>query len=140
MPAKLSPDDIRSEVSRFWSALTAKSVELLEEFYAHESSVFGTTATRQEPGRLAATRREREYFNPLTTLRAQTGYIDVILLGDNAAIATYTFTMSATKVASSSMKGGEESIRNGRATQVFARDPDGNLRIVHEHLSVPIGG
>jgi ketosteroid isomerase-like protein len=34
-------------------------------------------------------------------------------------------------------KTAEETIDNGRATQVFALDPSGELRIVHEHLSVP---
>ena len=48
----------------------AKDAEALAGFYAHESSVFGSAATRSEPGRLAATRRQREYFGAHSTVKA----------------------------------------------------------------------
>lgn len=139
MITTFTPETVRAEVARFWNAFTSKSVEALEDFYAHESSCFGTAATRAEPGRLAATRRKREYFNPQSQLRAQTGYVDVVVLGDKAAVATYTFQFQASKIASVLVKATEEKIMNGRATQVFGIDNDGKVRIYHEHFSVPFG-
>jgi ketosteroid isomerase-like protein len=133
---RLTADDIRSEVGRYWTAFTSKSKQALEDFYAHESSVFPTVATRSEPGRLTAARRDREYFGPRTTLKASTGFVEVLMIGDNAAVASYTFEFSALNVASAAVRGGTEEIKSGRATQVFAMDLDGSLRIIHEHLSI----
>jgi len=133
----LNPEIVRAEVARFWSAFIGKSAEALEEFYAHESSVFGSTANRAEPGRLAATRRKREYFNPQATLRAQPGIVDVVMIGDQAAVASYNFQFHASKIASSTSKATEERFTNGRATQVFGIDSDGSIRIFHEHFSLP---
>ncbi|MBZ5521937.1 MAG: hypothetical protein LAP21_06820 [Acidobacteriia bacterium] len=39
--------------------------------------------------------------------------------------------------AAGSNRTAEEHLSNARVTQVFARHPDGNLRIVHEHISLP---
>lgn len=133
--ARLNAEDIRSEVSRYWTAFSSKSKDALEDFYAHESTVFPTSATRVEPGRLTAARRDREYFGPRTTLKVSTGYVDVTLVGE-VAIACYTFQLSAENIANGAMRGGTEEIKTGRASQVFAVDPEGRLRIVHEHLSV----
>lgn len=135
---KLTADQIRAEVQRFWNAFAGKDAQALAEFYAHESSVFGSSATRSEPGRLAATRRQREYFGAHSTVKATLGVIDVVVLADGAAaVAAYTFQFHASKVMTALGSTAEESIRNGRATQVFAFDPDGKLRIFHEHLSTP---
>ena len=133
---RLTADEVRAEVSRYWIAFSSKSRETLEEFFAHESVVFPTSATRAEPGRLTAARRDREYFGPRTTVKVSTGFIDVMLIGADAAVATYTFQLSATNVANGALSGGNEEIKFGRATQIFATDPEGRLRIVHEHLSV----
>ncbi len=132
----MTADQIRAEVGRFWGRFTSKSEEGVEEFYAHESSVFGSTATRPEPGRLAATRRRREYFHPETTIRVNLGPVEVMVLGD-VGVASYTFELHATNVAGPLGKPIDEQIQHGRATQVFAPDNDGKLRIVHEHFSVP---
>jgi ketosteroid isomerase-like protein len=135
MREKLSAEQIKGEVQRFWNAFSNKSSEQLMEFYSPESSVFGSGTTRPEPGRLAAARRQREYFHAKSSIRAVPGMIDVVMLGDHAAIASYTFTFHASKVAGSFGNAVEEDIRNGRATQVFSYDPEGKLRIMHEHLS-----
>lgn len=132
----LSPEAVRAEVARFWNAFISKSTEMLEEFYAHESTVFGTASTRSEPGRLAATRRRREYFISQSILRANTGIVDVVMLDDRTAIATYAFQFHASKL-SNAARHQEEHIAQGRATQVFAVDTDGKIRIFHEHLSLP---
>ena len=135
MPVKLTVDEVQAEVRRFWSVFSGKSPEGLKGFYAGESSVFGSNSTRSEPGSLAAARRQREYFTPQTSMKAQLGAIEVVILGESAAVASYTFQFHATKVASLLGKAAEEDIKQGRATQVFARDTEGKLRIVHEHLS-----
>lgn len=133
---KLTPDQVRGEVQRFWNAFCGKDAESLADFYAHESSVFGSAATRSEPGRLAATRRQREYFGAHSTVKAHLGTIEVLVLADGqAAVADYTFEFHASKVMTALGTPAEENIKHGRATQVFAFDPDGKLRIVHEHLS-----
>ncbi len=132
-------DQIRTEVSRFWNRFTSKSEEGLEEFYAHESSVFGSTATRLEPGRLAAIRRHREYFQPETAVHVSLSPVEVMVLGE-IAVASYTFELHATNVAGPLGKPMDEHIQHGRATQVFAREADGRFRIAHEHLSIAAHG
>lgn len=136
----LTPEAVREEVNRFWTAFTTKSLEVLEDYYAHESSVFGSLGSRPEPGRLAAKRREREYFQKDSVLRSQIGIVDVVMLGDTAAVATYSFQFHATKLAGAVSRT-EEHISNGRATQVFAIDPqDKKIRIYNEHFSLPAVG
>lgn len=136
LATRMSIEQVQAEVARFWSVFTSKSVEALEDFYAHDSTVFGTNSSRPEPGRLAAIRRQREYFHQQTTLRAQTSPVEVQMLGDAAAIATYTFQFHASRAKIGVEKSSEEHVINGRATQIFVVDVDGRLRIVHEHLSV----
>jgi ketosteroid isomerase-like protein len=137
MAPKLTSEAVQAEVNRFWAAFTSKEPEMLTEFYAPQSSVFSTSASRAEPGRLAAARREREYFNSQTTIRSDIGPIEVTMLADDVAVAVYTFQFHATKVSGVFGKNFEETIKVGRATQVFTLDSDGNLRVIHEHLSVP---
>lgn len=132
---KISVEQVKGEVHRFWNTFSSKDAQGLADFYSPEASVFSSVASRSEPGRLAAARRQREYFHARASLRASVGAIDVVLLGDHAAVASYTFQFHASKVASSITENVEEDIKNGRASQVFAYDPDGKLRIVHEHLS-----
>ena len=130
----VSAEQVRSEVQRFWGAFMAKSAEAIESFYLPESTVFSSVASRAEPGRLAATRRKREYFHPESRIRVQLGPIEVQAVGD-IAVASYTFEFHASRVAGALGKTVEEDIQNGRATQVFAQQPDGKLCILHEHLS-----
>jgi ketosteroid isomerase-like protein len=134
LSAVLTVEHIKGEVQRFWNVFMNKDAIQLAEFYAHESTVFSSVSSRPEPGRLAAARRQREYFSARSTVRASVGMIDVVLLGD-AAVASYNFQFHATKGAAFGKQAEEENITNGRATHVFAFDPDHKLRIVHEHLS-----
>jgi ketosteroid isomerase-like protein len=135
MVPKITVEQVKGEVLRFWNVFMEKNAEALMNFYAPDSSVFSSVSARLEPGRLAAARREREYFHAKSALRAAASNIEVILLGDNAAVANYMFTFHASKVASGAGASAEEDIKQGRATQVFRLDPDGRLLIVHEHLS-----
>ena len=132
---KLTPEHVQSEVRRFWSVFMEKNADELMAFYSAESSVFSSLSPRSEPGRLAAARRQREYFHRNANILATTGAVDVVTLGDRAALASYTFTFHATRIGGATGNVSEEDIRHGRATQVFILDHDGKVRIVHEHLS-----
>jgi len=132
---KVSADEVRSEITRFWNVFTAKASELLEEFYAPDATVFASLGNRAEPGRLTVARRRREYFNKQTSVRIQLGPIDVQMLDDFGAVASYTFKFHGLGIVAGSNRDAEETIDNGRATQVFILDPEGRLRILHEHLS-----
>lgn len=134
--ATLSPEVIRNEVERFWKTFADKNVEALEEFYAHESVGFGSASTRSEPGRLSATRRQREYFGSSSPIRVQVSPVDVVMLESTAGVASYTFEFHATRTSATGKS--EEHIKNGRATQVFGLDPDGQIRIFHEHMSMAV--
>lgn len=135
--ANLTPEEIRTEIARFWNVFTSKAPDLLEEFYASDATVFASNAIRTEPGRLAVTRRRREYFDKQTSVRVQLGSVDVQLLSDDSAVASYTFRFDASRVAGGLGKSSDEHLEHARATQVFQKDGDGRLRIVHEHLSAP---
>jgi len=132
---KVTADDVRAEVARFWNVFTAKASDLLEGFYAPDATVFAYVGNRAEPGRLTVARRKREYFSKQTSVKIQLGPIDVQLLDDHSAVASYTFKFHGLGIVTSSNKDAEETIHNGRATQIFILDSEGRLRIMHEHLS-----
>jgi ketosteroid isomerase-like protein len=135
--AAITPEEVKAEVNRFWNIFVSKTPELLEEFYAPDATVFGSTAVRAEPGRLAVTRRRREYFEAQTSVRVNIGEIDVHFIGDSSAVATYSFRFNASRVSTGNGKTTDEHLEHGRATQIFVLDNDGKLRILHEHLSSP---
>jgi|SRR6185312_15794234 len=135
MTNKLTVEQVKGEVLRFWNVFMDKNADALMNFYAPDSSVFSSVSARLEPGRLAAARREREYFHAKAALRSNAGNIEVILLGDNSAAATYLFQFHAMRVAGGLGAPVEEDIKQGRATQIFRLEPDGRVLIVHEHLS-----
>ena len=56
---------------RYWRVLMEKSVGEMEKFYSYDSVVFNPFSARTEPGRISAVRKEREYFTPKTTFRAE---------------------------------------------------------------------
>ncbi len=131
--AVITPEEVRQHVDRFWKAFASK--QNLEEYYSYDARVFGSMATRVEFGRLAAIRRGREYFNPQTRVDIRiTSPIDVLERG-NTAIACYSYEFRASKANVGLEKAGEEHIRNGRVTHVFAKDEEGRLSIIHEHCS-----
>lgn len=136
MPLKTRPEHVMAEVQRFWKAMSHKSGEELASFYSPDATVFGSSALSSEPGRVAAIRRRREYLNPDARVAADLGPIEVHLLGDSAAIASYTFSFNAQNVSSDIGDPKSESIRHGRATQVFEIEPDGKMKILHEHISI----
>src|SRR5438270_47581 len=136
MPEKLTPEIIRIEVQRFWKMFQEKDVDVIHQFYAPEAMVFSSSSSRPEPGRLASARRQREYFQAKTMVNVKVGQMDVTLLGDQAAVCGYSFDLDASHVATGLGSDAEEHIHEGRVTQVFCYDSEGQLRIMHEHISV----
>ncbi len=135
---RLSIEQVKAEIGRYWKAFMDKDAATLSDFYAHESVGFGSASRRSEPGRMAAIRREREYFQNTGKIHATIDGVEVVLLGDSAAVAAYTFRFHASR-SDALGKTSEEHIEDGRATQVFALDADGRLRVFHEHFSQPVG-
>lgn len=135
---KVTSEEIRKAVEHFWSIFLAKSEDQLHSYYAQGSTVFQIAMGRAEPGRLGAMRRSREYFSPDTRINLKLGPIDVVLIGSDAGIASYTFSFLATGRDVGAGKRTEEKLDLVRATHVFQRDVQGKMRILHEHFSVPV--
>src|SRR6516162_11418892 len=114
----VSTDDIRKAVEKFWSVFLTKSEEELNSFYAPGSTVFQIAMGRSEPGRLGAMRRAREYFGSDTKMDVKVSPVEVMLCGQDAGVACYTFQFSATSRAVGGKKG-EEKLEVVRATHVF---------------------
>src|SRR5215469_10746078 len=127
---KITNEEIRKAVELFWSTFLAKSEEQLNLYYAQGSTVFQIAMGRAEPGRLGAMRRAREYFGPETRMELKLGPVDVVLIGTEAAIASYTFSFQATGRDIGGGKRSEEKLDLIRATHVFQRDPQGKMRIL----------
>jgi ketosteroid isomerase-like protein len=131
--AKVSADDIRAEVRKFWDILSGKSQDKLEDMYASSSLVFTGKAKRTEPGKLAAVRRSRQIPDAANS-RVELASIEVQLVGPDTAIAAYTYSFRTVRVQPDGTKT-QIDTPFGRATQIFHRSDAGSLRIVHEHLS-----
>jgi ketosteroid isomerase-like protein len=137
MLPKLTIEQVKAEVHRFWNAFASKDSQALVRFYSAGATVFNSTSSRYELGLLSTARREREYFQRNTKIKVELGEILVVVMGEHAesAVASYTFHFHASNLALAG--GGVEDIQQGRASHVFAYGPDGNLCIMHEHLSIP---
>ena len=137
---KVTNEEIRKAVELFWSTFLAKSEEQLNSYYAAGSTVFQIAMGRSEPGRLGAMRRAREYFGPDTRMEMKLGPIDVVLVGNDAGVASYIFSFQAAGRDIGGGKRAEEKLDLIRATHVFQRDAQGKMHILHEHFSVPVAG
>lgn len=134
MAAKISPDEVRAEVQRFWSILSGKSTVKLEDLYSPSAIVFTGKSRGSETGKLTAIRRMRQFVGADSVSSAEIDPIEVQIAGPDVAIASYTYRFHSSKT----HKDGSRERRNtlfGRSTQIFQRDDRGTLRIVHEHLS-----
>jgi ketosteroid isomerase-like protein len=131
---KISSEDVRQEVQRFWAILSGNITGKLEEMYSSTAIVFTGKAKRSESGKLMALRRSRQLPGPASPSRAEVGSIDVQIVGLDVAIAAYTYSFDAHKTGADGSKV-RLTTTFGRATQIFQRSGDGALRIVHEHLS-----
>jgi len=131
---KISSEDVRKEVLRFWEILSGKRADKLDDLYAPTAIAFTGKAKRGESAKLMAVRRARQLPGPDSGSSAELGSIDVQLVGPDVAIAAYTYSFTTYKTKSDGSKV-QLNTPFGRATQIFRRGEDGALRIVHEHLS-----
>ncbi|HXO04684.1 MAG TPA: nuclear transport factor 2 family protein [Candidatus Sulfotelmatobacter sp.] len=129
-----SADEVRALVEKFWDYFVRKSKSEFDKMYSPAATVFAADARRGEPARLMLVRRARELFGPASAVGAKLDAIDVQILRDDLAVASYAFHFNVTR----SLPNGKRvsvDVPFGRATQVFQRDTNGNLRIIHEHMS-----
>lgn len=131
---KISPEDVRKEVHRFWAILSGKLPDKLEGFYSPAAIVFTGRAKRSESARLVAVRRSRQPPATESSSKAEVGSIDIQIVGPDVAIAAYTYSFSVQRIQADGAKV-QLNTPFGRATQIFQRAEGGALRIVHEHLS-----
>jgi ketosteroid isomerase-like protein len=132
--ANISPDEVRAFVQKFWNFFIQKSKSQFDEMYSPSATVFAADARRGESARLMLVRRARELFGPASAVGGKLGTIDVQLLGDDLAVASYPFHFNTTR----SLPNGKRirvDMPFGRATQVFQREANGALKIIHEHMS-----
>jgi ketosteroid isomerase-like protein len=131
---KVSAEQVRSKVHRYWDALANKSKEKLTDFYTPDALVFMADTRRNEPARLMIERRTREFFDSEGSAGADViGNIEVQITGPNVAIATYSYHFRAIRNRNNMRL--QIDMPQARASQIFRLDADGEVRIVHEHLS-----
>jgi len=130
----VTPQQIRDCVREFWEAFTKRSQSKFEEHYSPTASCFAIDGRRGEPARLMWVRREREFFGPRSSVGAKVGVVNVQVLAPALAVASYPFHFSIIRVLPNGSRV-EVDVPYGRATQVFLRNEEGKLLIIHEHLS-----
>jgi hypothetical protein len=130
----VTPDQVRRAVQEFWNAFTGQSKDKFQELYSPTASCFAADGRRSEPARLMWVRREREFFGPRSSVGARLGVVNVQVLAPVLAVASYPFHFSIIRILPNGSRV-EVEVPFGRATQVFLRDENGRLLIIHEHLS-----
>lgn len=138
--ALLTAADIRAAVHEFWQRWRSKSVDEFSSAYATSSLCFRANSVTAEAAFLGIAQRSREYFHEACIMEMDLGPIEVILLNETTGIAVYTFHFRAVNRALAA--GGKleaEDMPQGRATQVFCRNGEGKLKILHEHISSACG-
>jgi len=131
---KISAEQVRDRVQRFWNAFSGKARTEFEAMYLPSATVFAVDGRRSELGRLTVVRRARELMSQSSSVTARLGTIEVQLLSPDVAVTSYPLHFCTVR----SMPNGRRyrsEIPYLRATHVFARDGEGHLRIIHEHLS-----
>jgi ketosteroid isomerase-like protein len=136
----LTKTEVESAVRTYWSISASKQADRQQDCYAENAVIFTSSSRRAEPGRLVLVRRRREYMMGSGKMRVDVGHIEVEVIGSNAAVAVYTMQFDAQKtlapgVARSNAE--QEHLKDARVTHIFVRQHDGNLKIMHEHISIP---
>jgi hypothetical protein len=136
----LTRPEVESFLHKHWDNFASKRLRAHEDSFAPNSFMFGSSSKRVEPGRLVLLRRQREYMNESTRITAQLSNLEVEFVGTDAAVAAYNLQFDAEKrivADAAGQKTSEEHLLNGRVTHVIVRDENGNLKILHEHISRP---
>ena len=130
----ISAHEVRERVQHFWKVFRGKARTEFEAMYLSAATVFAVDGRRSEPARLMAVRRAREMMSESSSVEARLGFIEVQLLSPRVAVTCYPLHFTTTR----NMPNGRRyraDIPHLRATHVFTRDANGELRILHEHLS-----
>lgn len=135
----LTTQEVEAAVQQYWSACAAKDAEQQQAFYARCAMVFTSSSKRIERACIVSMQRQREYLAKSTKLRVRVANVEVLQLGDNAAVAFYTLQLHAQQIPieGSMNQRRDEHLAGARVTHVFERDGGGELKIVHEHISMP---
>jgi hypothetical protein len=131
--SRISPEQVRKEIDRFWQMMCGKSPENLEALYAPAAVVVSGRAKRPEAANLALARRTRRIQEPGAQATVELGPVEVQMAEPGVAIASYTYKLNQSRPGESGGRVQRQVL--GRATQIFQLDSRGMLRIVHEHLS-----
>lgn len=134
--AGITVEHVHDIVRRFWKALSANDAQTLAGFYTNDATVFNAIGGYPEPGPMNAASC---YFGFNSTLQVEIYQLDVRLLGAETAVAGYKLRFHRDPTAAPELNGyaSIEPVECGRVSQVFTRDAEGSLCIVHEHLSMP---
>lgn len=133
--------EVESFVEKYWRVFAEKRIREHESSFTLGSSIFSSSSRRIELGRLVLIRRQREYMNDSTTVTVRVKNLQVETLGRDAAVAAYNIQFDAVKRMVKDAGGarqGEKHLPNARVTHVIVRDQEGNLKILHEHISRPL--
>jgi ketosteroid isomerase-like protein len=134
MPSSIVPEQVRTEVQKFWEIMCGKSHHRLEELYAPNGLVLTGKARKPEPAHQIAEKRMRQISAPSSEAAAELGPVEIEILESGIAIASYTYKFRQKKPDQSGAVLRRHTMF-GRATQIFQQDESGKLSIVHEHLS-----
>jgi hypothetical protein len=134
MAGSISPEQVRSQVEKFWQIMCGKSPEKLADLYASNALILTGKARKPEPVNVVLSRRARQISSPAAEAAAELGGIEVQLPEPGVAIASYTYAFHHKRPTET---GGvlKRHTMFGRATQIFQANDREGLRIVHEHLS-----
>jgi ketosteroid isomerase-like protein len=131
---RILPEQIQQHVLKFWRTLNGESPGGTEGMYSPTATVFTGKARHSEPASLVVVRRTRQSASRTRGSHVEVGSIELQIVGNSVAIASYTYQMHA-----SALKGEGRQVQfntfPGRATQIFHLDAAAVPRVVHEHLS-----
>jgi ketosteroid isomerase-like protein len=136
----LTRAEVEAFVRKYWSIFAAKQVRAHDSSFASDSFIFSSSSKRVEPGRLVLLRRQREYMSDSTKVTVQVSNIQIETVAPDVAVAAYNIQFDAERRIIKDAAGktqGEKHLPNARVTHVVVRDQEGNLKILHEHISRP---
>jgi len=132
----ISADEVRGEVRRFWNVFCNKAKDDYQKFYFPNATVYAPdTLGSADTARLMLPLKVRELLAPASSATAKLNAIEVQILSPEVAVASYGLHHVVVRTRPSGKRIRIE-MPWALMTQVFQRDEDGALRIVHEHLSV----
>jgi ketosteroid isomerase-like protein len=131
----ISAEEVSAEVRRFWDVCCSKSKIEYERFYLPDATVFAPdTVGSADSARLMLPLKIRELFAPTSSASAKLGPVEVQILEPGLAVACYGLHHEGVRTRLTGKRIRFE-LPWALMTQVFQRDDQGKLRIIHEHLS-----